>query len=90
MGTEQHIHSRAARHMTAAAPTMEAIVQDEYGQVIDPAYPLSEVPKAIQYLQEGRARGKSSAPFDGRTATDPTPQTIRANPKCALRTVTET
>jgi NADPH:quinone reductase-like Zn-dependent oxidoreductase len=26
--------------------------------VIDRAYPLSETPKAIQYLQDGHARGK--------------------------------
>ncbi len=44
---------------------MKAIVQDTYGSPdvlelrdIDKTYPLSKVPDAIRYLQEGDAKGK--------------------------------
>jgi NADPH:quinone reductase-like Zn-dependent oxidoreductase len=36
----------------------ELIESGKVTPVIDRTYPLSEVPEAIRYLEEGRARGK--------------------------------
>jgi NADPH:quinone reductase-like Zn-dependent oxidoreductase len=39
-------------------PVKELIDAGKITPVIDRMYPLSEVPNAIRYLREGRARGK--------------------------------
>jgi NADPH:quinone reductase-like Zn-dependent oxidoreductase len=36
----------------------ELVEADKVTPVIDRTYPLSEVPEAIRYLEEGHARGK--------------------------------
>jgi NADPH:quinone reductase-like Zn-dependent oxidoreductase len=40
------------------AALKEFIEAGKLTTVIDRTYPLSEVPEAMRYLQEGRARGK--------------------------------
>jgi len=36
----------------------ELLEEGQLKPLIDKSYPLSEVPDAIRYMQEGRARGK--------------------------------
>jgi NADPH:quinone reductase-like Zn-dependent oxidoreductase len=51
---------RSERDLTMMRELMEA---GKVTPVIDKHYRLSEVPEAIQYLEEGHARGKSSNSF---------------------------
>lgn len=55
---------RALRRVRAGDRSEDLLVLNELieagtvTQVIDRPYPLSEVPEAIRYLEEGHARGK--------------------------------
>jgi len=48
----------AREHYEELQVLTELIEAGKITPVIDRTYPLSEVPEAIRYLQEGQARGK--------------------------------